>query len=94
PAAARELGLVDEVVAAGELGDRALAVAAATVAEIPADTFAATKAQLRAPAIDAMDRGAGDDLTAEIWRRHATDGWIAAYLAAVTGKRSPRSSAS
>lgn len=88
PAAAHGFGLVDEVVAPDALRERAIAVAAATVAEIPADTFAATKAQLRRPALDVMDRGEGDERTTEIWRRRATDGWIANYLAAVTGKRS------
>jgi enoyl-CoA hydratase len=88
PAAAREFGLVDEVVAPEALLERAVAIAAATVADIPADTFAATKAQLRRPALEIMDRGEGDEHTAELWRRRAADGWIADYLARVTRKRS------
>jgi enoyl-CoA hydratase len=87
PATAQGFGLVDEVVAPDALQERALAVATATVAEIPADTFAATKAQLRRPAVEVMDRGQGDERTAEIWRLRAGDGWIADYLARVTGKR-------
>jgi enoyl-CoA hydratase len=88
PAAAREFGLVDEVVAPEALLERAVAIAKATVAEIPADTFAATKAQLRRPALEIMDRAEGDEHTTEIWRRRAADGWIADYLARVTGRRS------
>lgn len=87
PAAAREFGLVDEVVAPEALLERAIAIAAATVAEIPADTFAATKAQLRRPSLEIMDRGEGDEHTTELWRRRAADGWIADYLARVTRKR-------
>lgn len=88
PAAAQGFGLVDEVVAPDALLDRALAVASTTVAEIPADTFAATKVQSRRAALAVMDRGEGDDLTAEIWHRRAADGWIADYLKSVTGKQS------
>jgi len=94
PAAAREFGLVDEVVAPEALLERAVAIAKATVAEIPADTFATTKAELRRSALETMDRGEGDEHVTEIWRRRASDGFIADYLARVTGKRSARSSGS
>lgn len=86
PAAAQAFGLVDEVLAPDELLDRAVAVARAAAAEVPADTFAATKTTLRRPAVEAMDRG-DDPSVLEIWRGRAADGWIADYLAAVTAKR-------
>ncbi|SHL18150.1 enoyl-CoA hydratase [Pseudonocardia thermophila] len=86
PATAKELGLVDEVVAPDELLDRAIAAAKA-LTKIPADTFAITKEQLRRPFVQAMDESKDEERVAEIWRRRATDGIIADYMARATGKR-------
>jgi enoyl-CoA hydratase len=65
---ARTRGLVDEVVEPAALMDRAMAVAK-TFAAIPADTFAATKEQLRQRVTDHMaQHGARIDARAEqIW---------------------------
>ncbi|MFC4950412.1 enoyl-CoA hydratase/isomerase family protein [Pseudonocardia sp. GCM10023141] len=84
---ARTLGLVDEIVAADELLPRAVAVAAALATDIPADTFAVTKAQLRRDAVERIDRYVDEDESiAEIWSSRVADGWIAEYLASVTRK--------
>ena len=81
--------------AAGGRAARALAT------EIPADTFAATKSQLRREARRA-DRTATPTRTtpvATLWSRRATDGWTADYLPRspvgsppepCSGRRSPR----
>ena len=80
-------GLVDEVVPAGELHGRAVAAARALATDIPPDTFAATKTQLRREHVERMDRYADEaDGVATLWARRATDGWTADYLAKATGK--------
>ncbi len=72
---------------AGELLARAVAAARALAADIPPDTFAATKAQLRRDARERIDRYADEDEpVAQLWNRRATDGWTADYLKSVTGK--------
>lgn len=87
PEQAQALGLVDEVVAPGELLARAVTLARGMAADVPADTFAATKTALRRAALEQTDRFAGEDAHAtRLWSRRATDGWTAAYLKSVTGR--------
>jgi enoyl-CoA hydratase len=87
PEQARELGLVDEVVPADALVERAVAAARVMASEVPPDTFAITKTQLRRAALERTDRYADeDDEVARLWSRRATDGWTDAYLRAITGK--------
>jgi enoyl-CoA hydratase len=87
PERAAQLGLVHEVVPADELRSRALAVAAGTARDVPADTFATTKGQLRRAALERVDRWTDEDAAvARLWTRHLEDGWVAAYLASVTGR--------
>lgn len=88
PADAAALGLVDEVVAAEELVDRAVAAAEELATAIPVDTFALTKAQLRRPALERIERYRADehDQVAQLWRKRIEDGWTARYLGSVTGK--------
>lgn len=82
---ARTLGLVDEVRPADGLLAAAVDRARALADAIPADTFAATKAQLRRDAVERMDRYADEnDLVVDLWIRRATDGWTARYLESVT----------
>ena len=87
PEQARELGLVDEVVPAGELVERGVASARAMASEVPPDTFAITKTQLRRVALERADRYADEDKeVVRLWSRRATDGWTAAYLRSATGR--------
>ncbi|AEA22905.1 enoyl-CoA hydratase/isomerase family protein [Pseudonocardia benzenivorans] len=82
---AHGLGLVDEIVDPGELRDRAVAAARAMADDVPADTFAVTKAALRREASERADRYADDDeAVLRLWSTRATDGWVAEYLARVT----------
>jgi enoyl-CoA hydratase len=82
-------GLVDEVVPADELLDRAVAAARALATDIPPDTFTMTKAQLRREHVERMDRYSDEaEGVARLWARRVADGWIADYLAKATGKRS------
>jgi enoyl-CoA hydratase len=80
PDAAVALGLVDEVVAAEDLPERAIAVAAALADSAPADTFAVTKAQLQRDALDRLARFDDDAAALEVWLRRVTDGWTAKYV--------------
>jgi enoyl-CoA hydratase len=81
------VGLVDRVVAVGELQAAALAAAADLADRLPADTFAHTKAQLRRDAVARMDAHADEDAHAtELWAERIRDGRIAGYMAAVTGR--------
>lgn len=82
-AAAAALGIIDEIVPPEAVRDRALAVAA-DYARIPPRTFAAVKAQLRAPAI-ARARAAiaaGEDRTLRGWFTGETRAAAEAILAA------------
>jgi len=83
---AHALGLVDEVVEPAALRDKAVGLAKGLAADVPPDTFAATKTALRREAVDRTDRYAADnDETAiRLWSRRATDGWVADYLERVT----------
>ncbi|MHA6619736.1 enoyl-CoA hydratase/isomerase family protein [Pseudonocardia sp. DLS-67] len=87
PERAAQLGLVHEVVPADELGSRAAAAAAALARDVPPDTFATTKGQLRRVALERTDRYADEDeQVAQLWKRHISDGSVARYLASVTGR--------
>jgi enoyl-CoA hydratase len=55
--------------------------------EVPPDTFAATKRQLRRAPLERVERYSDEDgPVAELWKRHIADGWVARYLASVTGR--------
>jgi enoyl-CoA hydratase len=91
PAEAQAIGLVDEVVPPDELLSRAVAAARALATDVPPDTFAATKGQLRRESCERMARYADEDEpTTRLWSRRATDGWTARYLKSVTGGRRQR----
>jgi len=55
--------------------------------DVPPDTFATTKGQLRRLALERTDRYADEDEpVATLWKRHIADGRVAQYLASVTGR--------
>jgi enoyl-CoA hydratase len=88
PQQALELGLVDEVVPAEELVDRAKTVARALAEQAPADTFTLTKAQLHREAIERIDRYRDEEnmLAQRLWVEHAViNGWVRRYLDSATG---------
>jgi enoyl-CoA hydratase len=93
PPQAAELGLVDEVVPADELLERAKTTARALAEQSPADTFTVTKAQLHRDAIERIDRYRDEEnlLAQRLWVEHAViDGWVKRYLDSAKGKsRSP-----
>jgi len=81
PLAAREWGLVDEVVPADELMSAARA-AARDLASIPADVFRVTKQQMRMPALSQMDRADaeyGADVL-RIWMQDSTFESVGAWV--------------
>ncbi|WP_433472432.1 enoyl-CoA hydratase/isomerase family protein [Spirillospora sp. CA-142024] len=84
PEAALALGLVDELSEPDALLDRALAVAGRMAADIPADTFRHTKAQVRQEANERLDRIA-EPATVELWTTAATDGRIRAFMERTMG---------
>jgi enoyl-CoA hydratase len=88
PAEARTRRLIDEVVPADTLMDRAIALAKELSGDrIPAATFRLTKEQLRRDTLAAIERNRplddADVLAA--WTDPATLAWIDAYMARVTG---------
>jgi enoyl-CoA hydratase/carnithine racemase len=84
PEAALAHGFVDEVVAEGELLERAVA-AADRLATVPADTFRFTKRQLRQDALDRIAARRDEDArVAELWTAGIADGRIRAYMQAAT----------
>jgi enoyl-CoA hydratase len=89
PVDARARRLVDEVVPADELLDRAISVAKELSGDrIPAAAFRLTKQHLRRDALAAIERNGPLD-RAEIaarWTDPATLAWIDAYMARVTGR--------
>lgn len=89
PAEGLALGLVDELVAAEDLLERSVAVANRLATAYPADTFIATKAQLRRKTVERIDRYRVDEdpRTLELWHARREDGWTARYLEQATGKR-------
>jgi enoyl-CoA hydratase len=60
------LGVFDEVLRAGAVLDRAMALAA-EMAALPADVYARTKLDLRRPALEAMRAGAAAEPLLERW---------------------------
>ena len=87
PERAAQLGLVHEVVPAADLGARAVAAAAGLARDVPPDTFAITKGQLRRVALERVDRYADEDEpVTTLWKRHIADGWVTRYLESVTGR--------
>ena len=90
PAAAGAQGLVDELAEAGDLVPRAVALAA-TLAEVPAATFAVTKRHIRQPVRDAMAAHgvAIDREVAAIWASPAARAAVDAYVRRTLGARPP-----
>jgi enoyl-CoA hydratase len=91
PKQAAELRLVDEVVPADEVLDRAKTVARTLAEQLPANTFTVTKAQLHRDAIERIDRFRDDEnmLAQRLWVEHAVvDGWVKRYLDSAKGKTS------
>ncbi len=82
PTMALERGLVDELVDAGALLDRAVQAASELGALAP-QAFRLTKAQIRAPAIERMRTGAAelDSAVAEMWAAPGTLAAIREYVA-------------
>jgi enoyl-CoA hydratase len=85
--AAVERGLIDEIVAAESLMERALAAAQA-LAALPAQSFAMTKRQMRAPAIErlARDGRSVDAAVEDLWATPEVTERIRAYVARTLGK--------
>ena len=85
---ARAIGLVDEVVPAEELLDRAMATAR-QFAAVPTETWRLTKRSLRQDALDRIDRKtpAIDAEMAELWRGSTVQGAIRAFLEKTVGKQ-------
>jgi enoyl-CoA hydratase len=81
--AARDLGLVDEIVPPETLLDRAVA-AAERMASVAPETFALTKRQIRRPVLDRLAAGAtaADREVERIWRLASTREAIRAYVEA------------
>jgi enoyl-CoA hydratase len=80
--------LIDEVVPADSLNDRA-AAAAASLASIPPESFRLTKRALRRPHAEALSRN-GDAIDAEvlrIWQSPETMAAIRGYLERTLGRR-------
>ena len=83
---AREIGLVDEIVPAEGLIDRAVAVAE-RMSRVAPETFAVTKRQIRRPVLDRLDAGAEavDREVERIWRLASTRQAIRAYVESTLG---------
>ena len=80
-AEALQYGLVDSVTDGDRLLDEAMAIAE-SVAALPAEAFALTKAQLREPALQRMKAGASTDVAVQnVWASAATLGAIRGYVA-------------
>jgi enoyl-CoA hydratase len=81
--AARELGLVDEIVPSEALIERAVAVAR-RMARVAPETFALTKQQIRGPVLERLASGAAeaDREVERIWRLASTRQAIRAYVEA------------
>lgn len=80
-------GMIDEVVPAGELMDRAAATAR-RLARVPSETYALTKAALLAPAVDRVERlgRKHDDQCARLWASDEVQDAIRAFLERTVGK--------
>jgi enoyl-CoA hydratase len=88
PDEALALGLVDEVVAADRLIDRACELAD-RMAAIPAASFAAAKRAVRRPALERVERFAptADPDVIDVWRQPETHAVIRAYLDRTVSKK-------
>jgi enoyl-CoA hydratase len=84
PGAAVSHGFIDELTEPEQLINRSLMHAARLAESIPAETFALTKARLRAQAI--QPDPVYDAEVTRIWQEKAADGWIRDYLARATRK--------
>ncbi|HUR73842.1 MAG TPA: enoyl-CoA hydratase/isomerase family protein [Sporichthya sp.] len=89
PAEALEVGLVDEVVPADELTERAVALARRLATEIPSATFQLTKRQLHQDANDriARLRTVDDPQALAIWESAETRQWIGDFMKRVTASK-------
>jgi enoyl-CoA hydratase len=85
--AARELGLVDEIVPAETLLERAVS-AADRMARVAAETFALTKRQIRGSVLERLAAGAAeaDREVVRIWRLASTREAIHAYVESKLGR--------
>ncbi|RMH23592.1 MAG: enoyl-CoA hydratase/isomerase family protein [Acidobacteria bacterium] len=88
PHAARERGLVDEVVPADELLQHATAVAG-QLGNLPAKAFAVTKQQLRQRAIDQVEGSLAtcEEEVLRLWMAPETHARIRAFLERTVGKK-------
>lgn len=88
PDGGAERGWVHEIVAPAGLIARAIACAQ-SLAALPADTFATTKRQIHAPAIERMEREGGntDRAVTEIWTAPKATASIRDYVARTLKKR-------
>jgi len=95
PAMALARGFVDEVVPAGHLLDSAVAAARRLADVTPPATYAMTKRQLRAEAMERIHRlrPRFDAEAVGLWMERARDGRIREYMERVTSRRAARSSA-
>lgn len=90
PAEAVTRGFVDEVVPAQRLLDSAVATARRLADLTPADTYALTKRQLRAEALQRLHRSRPeyDGEAVQLWMQRVRDGRIRDYMDRVTARRS------
>lgn len=87
PDHALAIGLIDEIVEPAELLERAVA-AAARLGALPADVFALTKRQLRAPTLAAIEAGAARDAeVVGMWQDPATLDRVRDYVARTFKRR-------
>jgi enoyl-CoA hydratase len=85
-AEAMRRGLVDEVVPADRLLDRAVEVARRLATDVPPDTYRVTKHQLRRRTMARIAQAWPDeraDVT-RLWCARVADGWIRDYMERVT----------
>jgi enoyl-CoA hydratase/carnithine racemase len=85
PDEALAAGMIDEVVDAAALPDRAME-AAQQLAAVPRQTFRMTKQRLRAPALALMSDDASDAEALAVWCDPATHQHIRDYLARTVRK--------
>ncbi len=80
-------GMIDEVVPAADLMDRAAATAR-RLARVPSETYALTKSALLAPVVDRVERlgQKHDDDCARLWARGDVQAAIRAFLERTVGK--------
>ncbi len=88
PEEARERGLVNEIVSAEDLEERALEVAF-EMAALGGDSFSLTKRQLRQPYLDAMDltEQLFDGEVGALWTAPASHQAIRVYLDKIVGRK-------